>query len=273
MAEPGDIRPKMITLTTDFGTRDGYVGAMKGVILDIAPDAHLVDITHDIPHGGIRQASFVLDNVLDFYPEGTIHLVVVDPTVGSSRRALIIDCGKCMLVGPDNGVFEPAFLAGRPWSCREISNMKFMLPETSHSFHGRDIFAPAAAHLALGVAPGEFGPRIDNPVRQAGARRKLIGSDRIVGSVIHTDRFGNLITDITAAELEALSVDRGDLSVAICGRKIDGVSSYYAQAEKGKLLALVGGTGRLEVAVNLGSAADILGDRAMDAEVTVSAND
>ncbi len=261
---------RTITLTTDFGTRDGYVGAIKGVISSIAPDARLLDISHDIGHGRIRQASFLLDNILEFFPSGTIHLVVVDPTVGSERRALIVQYSDCLLVGPDNGVFETAYRQSRAWICHEITESRFMLPNLSSSFHGRDIFAPAAAHLALGVSPEQFGPPIENPVRQSGPRNKVFGDGRIVGSVIHSDRFGNLITDITEAELDTLDSGLGSLRVSLCGRTIEGVSSHYAQTGPGKLLALVGGTGRLEVAVNLDSAAAVLGTPSLDADVTVT---
>ncbi len=260
---------RTITLTTDFGTRDGYVGAIKGVIRSIAPDARLLDISHDISHGRIRQASFLLDNIIEFFPAGTIHLVVVDPTVGSRRRALIVEYKDCLLVGPDNGVFETAYRHSGAWSCHELTESRFMLRAVSNSFHGRDIFAPAAAHLALGVSPGEFGPPLENPVRQSGPRKKLFGDGRIVGSVIHTDRFGNLITDITAAELDTLGCDYSRLRVSLCGKVIRGISSHYAQAGAGELLALVGGTGRLELAVNLDSAAAVLGTPSPDAEVIV----
>jgi S-adenosyl-L-methionine hydrolase (adenosine-forming) len=258
-----------ITLTTDFGTRDGYVGAIKGVIRSIAPDARLLDISHDIGHGRVRQASFLLDNILEFFPAGTIHLVVVDPTVGSARRALIVEYRDCLLVGPDNGVFETAYRDSDAWNCYEISESSFMLPNVSDSFHGRDIFAPVAAHLAVGVAPVEFGQPLEDPVRQSGPRKKIFGDGRIVGSVIHSDRFGNLITDITAEELDTLGSARSNLRISLCGKIIRGVSSHYAQAGPGKLIALVGGTGRLEVAVNLNSAADVLGTPSLDAEVTV----
>ncbi|MFC1544798.1 S-adenosyl-l-methionine hydroxide adenosyltransferase family protein [Gemmatimonadota bacterium] len=261
---------RVITLTTDFGTCDGYVGAIKGVLLSIAPDVRLVDISHDIGPGRIRQASFLLENILDHFPERTIHLVVVDPTVGSQRRALIVDCEKFLLVGPDNGAFEPVFRRELPWKCHEITDRRFMLPSVSGSFHGRDIFAPAAAHLANGVAPDEFGSEVENPVRQSGGRGKLIGKNRIVGNVVHTDRFGNLITDITPADLEVLDADHSQLTVSICGKVMKGISTHYAQARRGKLLALTGGTGFLEVAANLESAAALLGSPAADAEVIVS---
>ncbi len=261
---------RTITLTTDFGTRDGYVGALKGVIRSIAPDARLLDISHDIGHGRIRQASFLLDNILEFFPAGTIHLVVVDPTVGSQRHALIVEYRDCLLVGPDNGVFETAFRDSGAWSCYGITEDRFMLPRVSNSFHGRDIFAPAAAHLAQGVSPAEFGPSLEEPVRQSGPRKKVFGDGRIVGSVIHSDRFGNLITNITVAELDTLASGRDSLRISLCGKIIQGISSHYAQAQPGKLLALVGGTGRLEVAVNLDSAAAVLGTPSLDAEITVS---
>jgi len=261
---------RVITLITDFGTTDGYVGAIKGVILGIAPQARLVDVSHAIDHGRLRQASFVLESILPFYPAGTIHLVVVDPGVGSSRRPIVVASGGALLVGPDNGAFEPVYGRGDDFRCWEIAEKKYQLAEVSRSFHGRDIFAPAAAYLALGIEPQMFGPPVEDPVRQTGARKKIISHDGIVGSVIHADHFGNLITDITAQEIGMLAASRRKLAVSLCGKTIQGVSEYYAQAKKGKLLALIGSTGRLEVAANLDSALETLGGSALDAEVTIT---
>ena len=243
---------------------------MKGVILGIAPRARLVDVSHEISQGRIRQASFVLESVLSYFPAGTIHLLVVDPGVGSPRRPLVVAGEGLLLVGPDNGVFEPVFRRGGDFRCWELAQKKYRLAEVSYSFHGRDIFAPAAAHLALGADPSDFGPPVSDPVRQAGTHNKIISQGRIVGSVIHADHFGNLITDITSREIGMLGSDWRKLSVSLGGKTIKGISQYYAQAKKGKLLALIGSTGRLEVAANLDSALEIIGGTALDAEITIT---
>lgn len=260
----------VITLITDFGNLDGYVGAMKGAILSIAPQARIVDITHEIPHGRVSKASFVLESILPFYPEGTVHLVVVDPGVGSRRRPLAVGSGGMYFVGPDNGVLEPAYRADEDFICHELKEKRYRLETVSTTFHGRDLFAPAAAHLAAGVGISGLGPPVGQPVRATPGRRKIISGERIVGRVMHADRFGNLITDITARELEILGKQRDRLKVCVCGREIDGVSDYYSQGADDELLALVGSTGRLEIAINLASALDRLGPVSEDAEVTVS---
>ena len=169
----------IITLTTDFGASDGYVGTMKGVILSIAPDVALVDITHEIAPQNIRQAAYVLHDAAPYFPRGTIHLAVVDPGVGSARRALAVRTSHGFLVGPDNGLFT-LFLADEPDAeCRAITNAKYMLPRISSTFHGRDVFAPVAAHLANGADLADLGPRITDPVTfpiprpDATGRRKL----------------------------------------------------------------------------------------------------
>ena len=220
---------RTITLTTDFGTRDGYAGALKGVIRSIAPDARMLDISHDISHGRIRQASFLLDNILEFFPAGTIHLVVVDPTVGSQRRALIVEYRDCLLVGPDNGVFETAFRDSGAWSCYEITDDRFILPRVSNSFHGRNIFAPAAAHLAQGVSPDEFGPSLEEPVRQAGPRKKVFGDGRIVGSVVHSRPVRKPDHRYHRQPISTrLDLDRAaaSLRISICGKEIRGIGTF-----------------------------------------------
>lgn len=260
----------VITLITDFGTKEGYVGAMKGVILSIAPGVRIVDITHDIPFGRVSKASLVLESIQPYYPAGTIHLVVVDPGVGGRRRAVAVESAGRFFVGPDNGVLEPAYRTDKIFNCYELSAPEYHLKPVSLTFHGRDIFAPAAAYLANGVKIEKLGERVQNPVRLASSRKKIISNERLVGRVIYADRFGNLITDITTEELELLSLDKSGLAVSICGKRIEGISDYYSQSMRGELIALVGSTGRLEVAITMDSAFDHLGPLSQNAEVTIS---
>ncbi|MBN2289631.1 MAG: SAM-dependent chlorinase/fluorinase [Candidatus Glassbacteria bacterium] len=260
-----------ITLTTDFGTRDGYVGAMKGVIRSIAPEAVLEDITHRITPGRVAEAAFVLENFHACYPPGTVHLVVVDPGVGGPRRALAVRSGGRFYVGPDNGVFEAVFSADRQPACYELTNERYHRKPVSPTFHGRDIFAPAAAHLAAGLSPEELGPPAHDPLRLEGAACSARpGGLPLTGHVVHIDRFGNLVTDLRLRDLEAVSADKSRIRVSCCGVEIDGVSEFYAQANRGKFLALIGSSGRLEVALREGSAAAKLGEPAHDAVVTIT---
>jgi len=259
----------VITLISDFGTKEGYVGAMKGVILSIAPGVRIVDITHEIPFGRVSKASLVLESIQQYYPAGTVHLVVVDPGVGSRRKALAVESSDQFFVGPDNGVLEPAYRAAGIINCYELSNPEFHLKPVSLTFHGRDVFAPAAAYLARGVKLEKLGTKLDNPVRLASSRKKIITNERLVGRVIYADRFGNLITDITAQDLEMLGREKSRLAVSLCGKRIEGVSDYYSQAAEGELIALVGSTGRLEIAIAMDSAYDHFGPLSEDAEVTI----
>jgi len=260
-----------ITITTDFGTGDGYVGAMKGVIRSIAPGVILEDITHQITPGSVDEAAFVLENFHACFPAGTVHLVVVDPGVGSSRRPLAAVSGGRYYVGPDNGVFEIAFAADENFSCYELINQDYRRKPVSRTFHGRDIFAPAAAYLAAGLSPDKLGRPVDNPVRlKAASAPARTGDASLSGQVVHVDRFGNLVTDIRERDLELVSQDKSSIRVSCCGVEIRGVSDYYAQAEKGKLLAVIGSSGRLEIALREGSAAENLGKSASSASITIS---
>jgi len=264
------VMTRVITLTTDFGTRDAYVGAMKGVIYSLAPRALVVDITHEIQPGNVEGAAFVLESFHTYFPGGTIHLVVVDPGVGSSRRALAVESDRRIYVGPDNGVFEPVFRSEAGFICYELTDSKFHLETISHTFHGRDIFAPVAAHLATGARPESLGPQVHDPVRLVKERRETAGRGYLTARVVHADRFGNLVTDITARELAALGAENSALEVSICGVKIEGISDYYVQAPPGELLALIGSTGRLEIAACGRSAAEILGPESVNAALTIT---
>jgi S-adenosylmethionine hydrolase len=240
----------IVTLTTDFGTADGYVGAVKGVVLAHAPDAVLVDIAHDIPRYDIAAGAFALAQAAPHFPAGTIHLVVVDPGVGGARRPVIVDSGSQLFVAPDNGVLGLA--VPQPRAAYAITADAFSAEKPSSTFHGRDLFAVAAGRLASGARPGQAGP----PVALAGELR-LEGEHRGEGGrlfarVIHVDAFGNLITDLRGDKVPPDAVFR------VRGLAIPALSSTYENVAKGELLAYVGSGGTLEIASRERSAADDL---------------
>jgi S-adenosylmethionine hydrolase len=237
----------VITLLTDFGTADGYVGEMKGVLLSGAPDAVLVDIAHDVAPQDVDGARLAVARYWRRYPEGTVHVVVVDPGVGSARAALAVESAGRYLVGPDNGVLSPALLLP---AVRVVTLP--LPPLAAPTFHGRDVFAPAAARLAAGAAIDELGhPCMDPVVRRTPVARQL-DDGTLAGEVITVDRFGNLVTNL-------VGVRAGTVSVA--GRLIGRLARTYADAADGQLVALVGSTGLVEIAMRDGSAARALGVR------------
>jgi S-adenosyl-L-methionine hydrolase (adenosine-forming) len=242
----------VITLTSDFGLLDSYVGIMKGVILSIAPDARLVDLTHNIPQQDIDAAVFALQSAIPYFPPGTVHLAVVDPGVGSARRPLLVTTGRAAFVGPDNGLFSFALgePGGQAWV---LDRPQHWLPEPSRTFHGRDIFAPVAAHLALGMLPANLGTPIINPVLLPLRTAERTGNGEIRGYVLNIDYFGNLITNVPGEWLAGArwSCEMGDTS-------IKGPSETYAAVEAGELLLLISSAGLAEVAVRDGSAAERL---------------
>ncbi|MFQ5745894.1 MAG: S-adenosyl-l-methionine hydroxide adenosyltransferase family protein [Gemmatimonadota bacterium] len=243
----------IITLTTDFRTADGYAGEMKGVILSLCPEARVVDVTHDVPRGDVESGARILQRIWDRYPPGTVHLAVVDPGVGGERRGLAAALGGRWFVGPDNGLLT---LAGRS---RPVETVLDLGPPpgvdagAAPTFHGRDVFAPAAARLARGDDPAGLGAPV---AAESLVVLPLPGPERVGesvhGRVTHADRFGNLATDIPAAWLGARIV------VEIGGARIDGLLRTYAEAAPGELLALVGSDRHLEIAVRDGSAAERL---------------
>lgn len=251
----------VIALLTDFGLKDHYVGVMKGVMLGICPDATLVDITHDIPPQDIAAAAEELAAARPYFPPRTIFLVVVDPGVGSTRRAIAVECGGQLFVGPDNGVLSAVTRDEEPWRGVELSNPQYWRLEMSRTFEGRDRFAPAAAWLATGVEITALGPPIDHAVRVDVAAPRRDGTT-IEGRVRRVDRFGNLVTDIPAADIAGIAHPQ----VEIGGRLIDRIVHTYADVPAQSLCALVGSTGFLEIAVNGGSAAAAL-ERARGAPV------
>ena len=241
---------RIITLITDFGTADGYVAEVKGVLLSGAPEANVVDLTHDIPPQDVEAARLALARAWQRFPDGTVHLVVVDPGVGSAREALAVSSRGRFLLGPDNGVLSPALVPGGA----DVVSLPIS-PRASATFHGRDVFAPAAVRLAAGESLERLGtPKTDPVIRRTpDAVRRPDG--RIAGQVIIVDRFGNLITNIGA---------RLGGTVELCGRRI-GVCRTYSDVGAGDLLALGGSSGFIEVAVRGGSPAVALGARRGDA--------
>lgn len=246
----------IITLTTDFGFRDPFVGALKGVILGIHRDVHLVDLTHDIAPQDVLEGALVLEAAVPFFPPGTVHLAVVDPGVGSSRRGLGVSAGGQLFVGPDNGLFSFLFAQGA-WTARSLEALAYRLPEVSRTFHGRDVFAPAAAHLSRGVPLHRFGPEVPDPVRLPWPSACREG-DALTGEVVHADRFGNLVTSIRAHELAALGPE-ASLVVEVGNAVVVGLSAAYAEHSPGGLGAIVGSSARLELFVRNGSACVHLG--------------
>jgi S-adenosylmethionine hydrolase len=262
---------KLVTLLTDFGLADGYVGTMKGVILGIAPGTQLVDISHAIAPQQVRQAAYVLYASYSYFPTHAVHLVVVDPGVGSARRSIAVRTPAGTFVGPDNGVFSYVMYRERVEVVVDLGDSRYRSSSVSHTFHGRDIFAPAAAHLAAGVSMIEMGPLVNDVVLLPRPRLELMGSD-LVGEVMHIDRFGNVITSVGRLEWaqdelmlqaafgqvqESVRFDAARAVVEVAGHRITSVRRTYAEVETGMPLALVGSSGHLEVAVRDGSAAEV----------------
>ncbi|HKC64066.1 MAG TPA: SAM-dependent chlorinase/fluorinase [Pyrinomonadaceae bacterium] len=249
----------MITLLTDFGTADYFVGAMKGVILTINPDASLVDITHEIAPQNILSGAFTLSAVYKNFPEGTIHVAVVDPGVGSHRRAIVVSARKQYFVGPDNGLFSFIFDEGKEARVFHATNEDYFHHPVSNTFHGRDIFAPVAAALSKGIRPEKLGPEITDYIRLPNLKPNLIGAGKLEASIIHIDRFGNCITNLTRRYITDEWIARG-LTLTVNGRKITSFRRFFAEETDASdnLFAIWGSAGYLEIASNRASAAEIL---------------
>ncbi len=251
---------KIVTLLTDFGVRDGYVGVMKGVSWNICPDAHIADITHTISPQNVREGALVLALTYHYYPEDTVHVAVVDPGVGTHRRAIAARIGDYQFVAPDNGLLSPvldqAENQGWPVKIVDLVHPQYWLQDISHVFHGRDIFSPVGAHLAAGVPLEQVGVPIDDPVRFK-LPRPQIKTDCILGQVLLQDNYGNLSTNIPLADLEKLDPVR--LRIHIAGQEIRGLLPSFGFGKAGDLVAVHGTFGTLVIAQVNGSAAERLG--------------
>lgn len=247
------MKRQIITFTTDFGTKDGYVGAVKGVIKRINPQVEIVDVTHDIEPFDILSGAFVLNHFYRYFPKNTIHLVVVDPGVGSKRQPLLIRIEDFFFVGPDNGIFSLIYQNERITEMIVLSNKKYFLAELSSTFHARDIFAPVAGYLSLGIDVKEFGSTAKECRRllfpQPSATRKSI-----MGEIIHIDNFGNLITNIGAKLVENKTMAK----IIVGKREISRLAQSYFDILKREVGAVIGSSGFLEIAINQGDASKVL---------------
>ncbi|MGQ9706657.1 MAG: SAM hydrolase/SAM-dependent halogenase family protein [bacterium] len=247
-------RGSIITITNDFGHNAPYLAEMKGVILSGAPEAKIIDITSNISQGDILGASFVLERIMPYYPSGTIHLVVVDPTVGSDRKPLAINVGYQIIVCPDNGLATLPVIAYGLYRAYHITNIEPPLKVVSPTFHGRDIFAPACVHLARGGSIKDLGEKVDEIVI-LNISKPIVKDNSIEGEIIYIDSFGNLISNIKEKDL--VNVNKVYYYIEIVGEKIDGIKKYYAEVDIGKPVALIGSSGYLEIAIRDGNAKKI----------------
>ena len=241
----------IITLITDFGDKSGYVGLMKGVILSINPDCQIVDISHQISPQDREEAAFVLKNTYSFFPPESIHLVVVDPGVGSKRKPLLIESGTHRFVGPDNGVLSCALLMEGCKKLWEITNPRYFLPQVSATFHGRDIFAPVAAHLSLGVPAHDLGEELKDCVRLEKLEPEIV-EGVIKARVVYFDHFGNMISNIPYTLFNEVVADK-PFRITIGETVIETITTFYADAREGEVIALFGSSQQLEIAVRNGN--------------------
>jgi S-adenosylmethionine hydrolase len=250
---------KIITLATDFGQAGGYAGTLKGVLLKINPYLTVVDVTHEITCFDILEGALVLNSFYRFFPRGTIHLAVVDPGVAGKRKGILIRTDDYFFVGPDNGIFSFVYEQEKVREIVNLTSSKYFLTRPSSTFHARDIFAPVTAYLSLGVKPGEFGPAAQDCYKFE-LPQPVYGKDCIMGEIVYIDRFGNLITNISSD----LIPNKSRMQVRFNDKKINHLSQYYEEEKKGKLLALIGSSNFLEIAVNQGSAQRTLKAKAGD---------
>ena len=247
----------IISLLSDFGNKDPYVAEMKAVILSINPQARIVDITHEIKKFNIRMGAYVLASAAPYFPPNTVHVAVVDPGVGTKRRPIIAETSRSLYVGPDNGLLMLAAHKEGISKVYRIDNPKYILSKVSKTFHGRDIFAPAAAHLAKGIKPSDFGPAIQDYVFPEFAKPQA-KKGALVSEVLHIDDFGNIISNISAEELKRNGFCEGaSLLVKLGSKRLTlKLLSAYGKVPVGAPLALIGSSNFLEVALNQGSASE-----------------
>jgi S-adenosylmethionine hydrolase len=249
--------PGIITLTTDFGESDPYVAMMKGVILSINPDAKIIDVTHQIPARSIKEGGMIIKESYTYFPSGTVHVGVVDPGVGGKRRPIAVLVDNYFFVGPDNGLFSTIIETHRHTGIIHLKEKRYWMHSISPTFQGRDIFAPVAAHLSLGVNPFRMGEKIDNPTPLAYPLPRENNSG-LVGEIIRVDHFGNLITNITREHLSPFLASK-DLIITVGRLTLKKISTIYNDVPEGQPLALIGSSNLLEIAVNMGRATDYLG--------------
>ncbi len=254
---------RIITLTTDFGTRDPYVGVMKGVILGITPNVTIVDITHHVPPQDVWTGAYVLNSAVPYFPEKSIHVAVVDPGVGTERRALAVRTERAYYVAPDNGVLSPVYENERVLEIVHLTNPTYWLARVSHTFHGRDVFAPVAAYIARGVPLSALGSpvNVDEVVHLEWPAARVEDDGTVTGIVVHVDHFGNVVTNIPASLLDG---DPHTWEFEVRGHRVRGLKSAYAEVSVGEPLALIGSNNTLEFSIREGNAAAAWGVRVGD---------
>ena len=246
----------IITLMSDFGSQDYYVSAMKAVILGISPDVRLVDISHDLPPQDIMAGAWVLKNTAFLYPPGTIHLAVIDPGVGSSRRPVLVQVRDQLFVGPNNGLFS-LVVESQEHRVFELSNKRFWRDTVSPTFHGRDIFAPVAAWLSIGEVPQQFGSELRELTTYRWAK-PIADEEGVQGWVMHIDRYGNLITNIPESYIRKYE-QQSTFKIYVGNTILKHISVSFSEVTDGEAVALIGSSGMLEIAINKGNAERMLG--------------
>lgn len=260
----------IITLTTDYGTHDHLAGVLKGVILNIAPTASIVDINHHVVPFDLLDGALAIGASYSYFPPRTVHVVVVDPGVGSQRRPILVSAGQQYFIAPDNGVLSMIYEREAPVTVRHITATHYFLSPMSNTFHGRDVFAPAAAWLAKTFASEAFGDEITDYVRFTLPRAKATGS-ALKGVVLRVDSFGNLMTNLTLADLPPATITDGKIRMQIGGKSVERLTQHFAQGDPGEPMALPGSSGFLEIAINRGHAARTLGvNRGAEVVVDIS---
>jgi len=249
----------IITLTTDFGTYDHFVGAVKGVMLDIVPEAAIVDITHAIQAYDVLDGAIAISQTYSYFPTGTVHMVVVDPGVGTTRRAIIASSDGYHFVAPDNGVLSMVYAKEERIHVRHITSDHYFRQPVSSTFHGRDVFAPVAAYLAKMVDSHKFGEEIEDYVKFAAPRPKPNGENKLRAVVLKVDRFGNLITNVTPEDAPALFSGKSAFKIIVGNKEITNVRAAYAEGAPGEVFGILGSMGYLEIVANRAPAAQITG--------------
>lgn len=263
MAEKKDGKESpVIALLTDFGWSSWYIGVMKGVVCSINPSARIIDLCHNVSLHDVREGGFILGNSFRYFPEGTIFLCIVDPGVGGKRRNLIAETGSHYFVAPDNGILSSVFEKEPARSVYEFSPGEYTLAPHGSTFHGRDLFAPIAAHLSLGIPPATMGTEVKSVLTVPAVMPYLNKNRDVSGRAVYVDTFGNIITNISEEFLDSAFAGRWSpekLTIRLAGRSISGIQRYYEQGESGGLMALINSWGYLEIAVNRGNAFQSLG--------------
>lgn len=249
----------IVTLTTDFGTNDHFVGAVKGVILDIVPEAAIVDISHAVQAFDVLDGALTISQTYSYFPTGTVHMIVVDPGVGTARRPIIASSDGYHFVAPDNGVLSMIYAKEERIHVRHVTAEHYFHQPVSNTFHGRDIFAPVAAYLAKMVDSHKFGDEIEDYVRFAAPKPKTAGENRIRAVVLKVDRFGNLISNVTPADVPALFAGKAGFKIVVGNKEITEIRANYAEGAPGEVFGILGSMGYLEIVANRAAAAQITG--------------